>query len=107
MTAKTQNYTPEATVELKALFAAGTTVKELAAKFARTERSIVAKLSREGVYTAKAKVKAEARVKKEDLVARIAKALNVDEDTVGSLEKATATALTLVANALEPAVEAE
>lgn len=97
---KAVNYTAEQTSELVAQFQAGATVEALATTFGKTTRSIVAKLSREGVYVAKAKTKGEARVKKEALVAQIANVVGVSEEEVGSLEKATASALALVLNAL-------
>ena len=99
-TVKTPNYTPEQTAALVAEFNAGASVEALAEMFGKTTRSIVAKLSREGVYVAKAKAKGEARVKKEALVAQIANLIGADEEAVDSLEKATAGALTLVLNAL-------
>ena len=43
-------YTPEATAELVANYVGGTSVDELALKFGKSVRSVVAKLSREGVY---------------------------------------------------------
>lgn len=99
-TQKTVNYTAEQTAEIVSRFQAGETPAELAAFTGRSVRSIVAKLSREGVYTAKAKAKGEARVKKADLVAQIAAKLGVAEIEVESLEKATHNALELIAKAL-------
>ena len=53
MTAKTVNYTAEQTVEIVTAYQAGETVEALAERFQKSVRSIVAKLSREGVYKKK------------------------------------------------------
>lgn len=100
-TEKVQNYSAEVTAQLVAAFADGATVDALATQFGKTTRSIVAKLSREGVYKAKDKVAKDARVTKATLIARIAKATGADQEQLDSLEKATATALKIVADALE------
>ena len=64
MTDKTVNYTPEQTAQLVAKYNDGVSVESLAEMFGKTTRSIVAKLSREGVYHAKSKSTGVARVKK-------------------------------------------
>lgn len=67
-------YTAEQTVELVAAYKAApteATVEAFAAKFGKTVKSIVAKLSREGVYVAKKQAKADGttrRVKADVLV---------------------------------------
>jgi transposase-like protein len=99
-TEKTQNYSVEVTAQLVEAFKAGATVEALANQFGKSTRSIVAKLSREGVYKAKTKDNAEARVTKAELVAKIAEGLGVEQEVLDSLEKATAQALTLVAEAV-------
>jgi len=88
MTDKTVNYTPEQTAQLVANYKAGATVETLATMFGKTTRSVVAKLSREGVYTAKSKTSGVARVKKSELVDRIANRVGVAPETFDSLEKA-------------------
>ena len=67
MTTKTVNYTPEQTAQMVADYQAGTSVEMIAESFGKTVRSVVAKLSREKVYVAKAyKTKsAETPVKKD------------------------------------------
>lgn len=76
-------------------------VAELAVELGRNEASIRAKLVREGVYVAYAKVeKAGATVRKAALVQAIADEIDVDVDVVGSLEKATKVALGKVLIAL-------
>ncbi len=103
-TEKTVNYTEEMTKELVAAYVTAPTdetVKAFAEKFGRTVRSIVAKLSREGVYKAKAKETAGKReMLKAEMVEEIAKALGVNSEKVESLEKATGPALKLVLAAL-------
>ena len=88
MTDKPVNYTPEQTTQLVANYTAGATVEALATAFGKTTRSIVAKLSREGVYQAKNKATGVARVKKSELVDRIANRVGVAPETFDSLEKA-------------------
>ena len=56
MTTKTVNYTPEQTAQMVADYQAGTSVEMIAETFGKTVRSVVAKLSREKVYVAKAVV---------------------------------------------------
>ena len=88
MTDKTVNYTPEQTAQLVAKYQDGVTVELLAEQFGKTTRSIVAKLSREGVYHAKSKTSGVARVKKSELVDRIAQLCNSSPEAFDSLEKA-------------------
>ena len=87
MTDKPVNYTPEQTAQLIANYKAGTSVETLAEMFGKTTRSVVAKLSREGVYQAKAK-NTTTRVKKAELVDRIAQLCSATPEAFDSLEKA-------------------
>jgi hypothetical protein len=82
------NYTPEQTLELVQGYQAGTSIEQLAQSLGKTTRSVVAKLSREGVYVAKTANKGQARVKKADLVDQLAEACNVAPEVFESLEKA-------------------
>jgi len=88
MTDKPVNYTPEQTAQLVANYKAGESVEQLAQMFGKTTRSVVAKLSREGVYQAKSKTAGTTRVKKSELVDRIATLCNADAEAFDSLEKA-------------------
>jgi hypothetical protein len=89
MTKATQtNYTPEQTLELVTQYQAGTAVEQLATQMNKTVRSVVAKLSREGVYVAKTRATGQARVKKADLVDKLATACGVAPEVFESLEKA-------------------
>jgi transposase-like protein len=81
------NYTPEQTQALVAGYKAGATVEALATQLGKSTRSIVAKLSREGVYQAKTKATV-ARVKKSELVDAIANRIGVAPEIFDSLEKA-------------------
>ena len=88
MTDKTVNYTPEQTAQLVQAYTEGQSVENLAMQLGRSTRSIVAKLSREGVYKAKSKTSGVARVKKADLVDEIANRCGVAPEIFESLEKA-------------------
>ena len=82
------NYTAEQTAALVSGYQAGATVEALATQLGKSTRSIVAKLSREGVYQAKSKSTGVARVKKAELVDAIANRIGVAPETFDSLEKA-------------------
>lgn len=101
---KVENYSAEQTVALVAAYngGAGKTIAELATQFGKTEKSIVAKLSREKVYVKKArvsKVTGGEPEKKEEIVQDIAKLLGVSEDKLAGFEKANKTGLLLVKEA--------
>lgn len=101
---KAENYTAEQTVALVAAYAggAGKTISELATQFGKTEKSIVAKLSREKVYVKKArvsKVTGGEPEKKEEIVQDIAALMGVSEDKLAGFEKANKTGLLLVKEA--------
>ena len=88
MTEKTPNYTEALTRELVDRYVAGETVEALATALGKSTRSIVAKLSREGVYKSKTKAANTARVKKADLVDKLAQHCGVAPEVFESLEKA-------------------
>jgi len=108
MTDKTVNYTDAMVDRLHAVYDGDADeatrdeqVEALAVELSKNTRSIRAKLTREGVYVPKAKAPAgKAPVRKAQLVSLIAHKLEVDEDLVGSLEKATKNTLIRIANAL-------
>ena len=102
---KTVNYTPEMTSELVSTYSANPTaetVAMLAEKMGRTVRSVVAKLSREGVYKAKEYTtkKGEKPVKKDSMADAIGAVLKLTEAETDSLAKANKTALAKIFNAL-------
>ena len=87
------NYTPEMTAEMVEAYKASptkATVEMLAEKFGKSIKSVVAKLSREGVYTKAEYVgkTGEKPISKEELVDEIAEFLAVPADVVGDLTKA-------------------
>ena len=67
------------------------TVASLAQEFGKTTRSIIAKLSREGVYKAQPRTTktGEPVVRKDELVAEIATMLGIDDSTIATVSKAT------------------
>lgn len=95
MTAKTLNYTPEQTAKMVADYKDGVSVEMLAQEMGKTVRSIVAKLSREKVYQAKAYVSktGEAPIKKDVHADFIGEALGLTEADTESLTKANKVAL--------------
>ena len=97
-TEKTVNYTTEQTAELVAAYLADATeatIATFAEKFGKTARSIIAKLSREGVYKKKEYVgkTGEKPVKKDQLADKLAELAGLNEAEATSLEKASKTAL--------------
>lgn len=89
---KNVNYTPEATTAIVAAYAASPTietVEKLAAEYNKPKKSIIGKLSREGVYqkTAYITKTGEKPVTKLELVAQISDHLGIEEGLEG-LEKA-------------------
>lgn len=99
-TAKTQNYTVEQTSLVIEAYKSGTTVEQIAQDLGKSTRSIVAKLSREGVYQPKTKTRGETRVKKAELVDRLAQLCEVAPEVFESLEKANYEVLELLLNKL-------
>lgn len=102
MTAKNVNYTAEQTVAIVTAYQQGETVEALAEQFQKSVRSIVAKLSREGVYQKKEyKTKnGEAVVKKNAHADAIGAILGLAENDVDSLTKANKSALRAIFEAL-------
>lgn len=105
MTAKTEkavNYTPEQTAKMVQQYAEGVSVETLAKELNKTVRSVVAKLSREGVYKAKEyKTKTgDKPVKKDAHADAIGAVLKLSEGEIDSLTKANKTALEKIFKAL-------
>lgn len=86
-TEKMVNYTQEQTQEAVSKYQSGMPVEMIAREMGKTTRSIVAKLSREGVYVSTKRV-AEHRVKKAELVEQLANACGAAPELFDSLEKA-------------------
>ena len=95
MTAKTVNYTAEQTAAIVADYNAGVSVDTIAAKVGKSVRSIVAKLSREGVYKAKERVSKTGApvVKKDEIVDAMQSQFGLTDAEADSLTKANKTAL--------------
>jgi len=104
-TVKIPNYTAEQTAELVAAYVAAPTretVDAFATKFAKTARSIVAKLSREKVYQKPEHLtkNGEAVQKKDAVADAIGAILNLSEADTDSLAKANKKALKAIFEAL-------
>ena len=78
------------------------TVDTLAEELGKNARSVIAKLSREGVYVTQPRVtkRGEPIIKKAELVSEIATILGVDEEQIATLEKATTADLNNLINRL-------
>ena len=100
MTTAQINYTDEQTVELVNAYQGGEAVEALAERFQKSVRSIVAKLSREGVYQPKTKAKGTGRVTKAALIQYMEELLQLDPKALQSLEKAQISALQALAAAV-------
>ena len=101
-TAKAVNYTTEDTIAIVTAYQAGETVEALAERFQKSVRSVIAKLSREGVYQKKEyKTKnGEAVVKKDAHADAIGSILGLPENDIESLTKANKNALRVIFEAL-------
>lgn len=99
---KVANYTPEQTLKLVSDYQSGVTVETLAETLGKSVRSIVAKLSREGVYKKKEYVSktGEKPVKKDAHADAIGAILRLSEPETESLTKANKTALRKIFEAL-------
>ena len=99
---KATNYTAEQTFEIITAYQSGETVEALAERFQKSVRSIVAKLSREGVYKKKEyKTKnGEPVVRKNAHADAIGAILKLSEPETESLTKANKTALEKIFSAL-------
>lgn len=86
-------YTPEQTASTLAAYAAGKTPEQIAFDIGRSQRSVIAKLAKEGVYVSKAVTAGPKRLRKSELVACIAGYFDIDPVELESLEKATHQAL--------------
>ncbi len=94
---KAVNYTPEQEAQLVDQYQAGMSTAEIATMLGKSVRSVVAKLSRLGLYKAKAKTSADPKVQKADLVAVIEGRYAVEPGTFAELEKLTKATLLVLA----------
>jgi hypothetical protein len=102
MAAKTVNYTAEQTQDIVAGYLVGESVESIADRMGKSVRSIVAKLSREGVYKKKEYVSktGEKPVKKDAHADAIGAILQLSEADIDSLTKANKSALKAIFTAL-------
>lgn len=102
MAEKVVNYTPEQTLQMVQDYKAGVSVEALAQAMGKTVRSVVAKLSREGVYKKKEYVTktGEKPVKKDTHADAIGAILQLSEGEIDSLTKANKSALVKIFTAL-------
>jgi hypothetical protein len=100
MTVKAVNYTVEQATKMVADYEAGVAVEAIADALGKSVRSVVAKLSREGVYRKKVYTTktGDAVVKKDAFADYIAEALGMSEADAESLTKANKTALAKIAD---------
>lgn len=104
-TVKVPNYTEAQTMELRAAYVANpvkATIEAFAVKFGKTTRSIVAKLSKEGVYHKAEYVSktGEKPIKKDAHADAIGKILGMSVNDTDSLAKANKAALVTIFKAL-------
>lgn len=100
---KTQPYTEEDTHNIVTMYRAGETTETIAESTGRSNRSIIAKLSREGVYISKTKP-TSTRATKVELITNIAEMLSLDVNAIATIEKATHDALQQLHDAIELSV---
>ena len=95
-------YTKEITDKLIADYLAEVPIKDIATELEVPERSVIAKLSSLGVYKKKEyrTKRGEIPVKKEEYIERIAHLLDVQIDTLESLEKVNKSVLALLERTL-------
>ena len=95
MAEKVANYTPEMTAQMVADYGRGISVEMIAQNLGKTVRSVVAKLSREGVYQKKVYTtkSGETPVKKDVHADAIGAIVGLSEGEIDSLTKANKTAL--------------
>lgn len=96
-TDKVVQYTDEQTATVvNAYTIEGKSVEDIATLVGKSVRSVIAKLSREGVYQPKSKTATSTRVTKAQMIAVLAAKANVTSDQLESLEKASHDALALL-----------
>ena len=102
MAAKIANYTPEQTAKIIADYQSGVAVDAIAESLGKTVRSVVAKLSREGVYQKKTYTtkSGDPVVKKDQHADAIGAILRLSESEIESLTKANKSALKTIFEAL-------
>jgi hypothetical protein len=107
MTDKEINYEEEVVKDMRETYLANPTretVDLLAFKYGKSVRSIVGKLSKEGIYKRPSYTtkRGETPVSKDEIVEMIASAIDTPSELLEGLEKAPKQALRLILKALDP-----
>lgn len=91
-------YTKEILDQIIEKYNAGVPIASLEEEFGFSQRSLIAKLASIGIYKKKEYLnkRGEIPVKKEEIIERIAKLLEIDAQLLESMEKVTKTALGLI-----------
>lgn len=91
-------YTKEILDQIVEKYNAGVPIASLEEEFGFSQRSLIAKLASLGIYKKKEYLnkRGEIPVKKEEIIERIAKLLEIDAQLLESMEKVTKTALSLI-----------
>ena len=105
MTEKQTNYTEAQTKMIVEMYQEGMDVETIAVEMGRSTRSIVAKLSREGVYKSKQKAAAAKRMTKAEMIAKLEEQLGMCEGQISSLEKSAHNDLCSLLKAVEDLVQ--
>lgn len=108
-TAKIMNYTAEQTAKMVSDYTSGISAEAIAEALGKSVRSVIAKLSREGVYQKKEYVsKTGAKpVKKDALVDQMQTVFGLNEAEADSLTKANKTALQKILAAVSNSEDSE
>jgi CMP-2-keto-3-deoxyoctulosonic acid synthetase len=96
-------YTKEILDQIVEKYNAGVPITSLQEEFGFSQRSLIAKLSSMGVYKKKEYVnkRGETPVRKEEIIEKLAKLLEIDSQLLESMEKVTKTALILIERKIE------
>jgi|WetSurSiteA1Bulk_404760.scaffolds.fasta_scaffold06280_7 hypothetical protein len=104
---KESNYTPEMVTFMKETYLGDptrATIELLAEKYGKSVRSIVGKLSKEGIYKKPSYLtkRGEVPISKDEIVEHIARVLNEPSEMLEGLEKAPKPVLRKILEALNP-----
>jgi transposase len=96
------NYSPEITKDIVDSYLQGLTVKQLALKYGKSEKSIIGKLAKERVYKKQVyhSKTGELPETKKEVIARLAQLLLIDPERIQGLEKAPKLELKLIEAAI-------
>jgi transposase len=87
------NYTEQQTAQMVQEYQAGVSIDEIAKTLGKSVKSVVAKLSREGVYQPKTKAKATSRVTKAALTQHLEEVFQLEAGALETLQKGSHEAL--------------